>query len=425
MKKVTLLAASVLAGLMSAQAFASGDGALYRGDASYFRTGVANKNMGGDENKVGRLGNQTDTYLELAPNFTLAEVDGTTWTYVGGVAYKSANYNGSWQEVGDNVNLAFVQSYMKVSGLLDFDKDAVVWVGKKYNREDSHVVDQYWRNTSGNGVGVENLSLGSGKFAAHWVRQDVKGKWTNGDDQFAMTNNIFDVAYSFPISSANLELRYNHLAPQGYSSERKGVNSTDYKAGDLFTVKLGLPVLNGWNNTVIRFAKGGAANWAGPDFGNDMANCLYSTTTTGAAYAYDALNYGAVNFTDRFGMLYHIRGTIADRKTATYNKSKMFQAVLRPSYALTKMTKIMLEGGYYTLSSENPDGSKNANSNMSKVTLAYAINPDAYNVWTRPEIRFYVTWKHYGHDDAKASFGEGAPGKTNQVFFGAQAEAWF
>lgn len=26
----------------------------------------------------------------------------------------------------------------------------------------------------GNGVGIENISLGSGKFSAHWVKNDIK-----------------------------------------------------------------------------------------------------------------------------------------------------------------------------------------------------------------------------------------------------------
>ena len=103
----------------------------------------------------------------------------------------------------------------------------------------------------------------------------------------------------------------------------------------------------------------------------------------------------------------------------------MFQAVLRPVYVLTKMTKFMVEGGYYTLTGENVNGSK-FNQNIGKLTLAYAVNPDAYNAWTRPEIRFYATYKHYGHESMVPSYMlDWNGGDNNQYIFGVQAEAWF
>ncbi len=213
--------------------------------------------------------------------------------------------------------------------------------------------------------------------------------------------------------------------PQRYSSSRGVSPVKDIENGNLFAVKLGMPVLNGWNNTVLRYAKGGNANWAGAAYGNDLASSVYGTVNSNA-YAWDLMNFGAVNFTVRFHMLYHVRGTYADRKTVGEPpKSKMFQAVLRHVYVLTKMSKFMVEGGYYTLTGENVDGSK-FNQNIGKLTLAYAVNPDAYNAWTRPEIRFYATYKHYGHESMVPSYMlDGNSGDNNQYIFGVQAEAWF
>lgn len=287
------------------------------------------------------------------------------------------------------------------------------------------MVDQYWRNTSGNGVGIENISLGSGKFSAHWVKNDIKDQEFQKGNRYCVTDNKVDVAYAFPVGPGNLELRYTRIMPQRYSSSRGVSPVKDYENGNLFAVKLGMPVLNGWNNTVLRYAKGGNANWAGAAYGNDLASSVYGTVNSNA-YAWDLMNFGAVNFTDRFHMLYHVRGTYADRKTVSdAPKSKMFQAVLRPVYVLTKMTKFMVEGGYYTLTGEKVDGSK-FNQNIGKLTLAYAVNPDAYNAWTRPEIRFYATYKHYGHESMVPSYMlDWNGGDNNQYIFGVQAEAWF
>ena len=431
MKKVNLLAAAVVvaASFSMSSAYASGTGAsLLHGDISYFRTGVASRSAysSQDENLVGRLGNQFDTYIELAPNVTLNETDGTQWDFVTSVAYKS-KVDGNFTDLRDqnSTDLALTQGYLRVKGLFDIDPDAVLWAGKKYNREDSHLVDQYWRNISGNGVGIENISLGSGKFSAHWVKNDIKDQEFQKGNRYFVTDNKVDVAYAFPVGPGNLELRYTRIMPQRYSSSRGVSPVKDYENGNLFAVKFGMPVLNGWNNTVLRYAKGGNANWAGAAYGNDLASSVYGTVNSNA-YAWDLMNFGAVNFTDRFHMLYHVRGTYADRKTVgEAPKSKMFQAVLRPVYVLTKMTKFMVEGGYYTLTGENVDGSK-FNQNIGKLTLAYAVNPDAYNAWTRPEIRFYATYKHYGHESMVPSYMlDWNGGDNNQYIFGVQAEAWF
>ena len=143
MKKVNLLAAAVVAASFSmSSAYASGTGAsLLHGDVSYFRTGVASRSAysSQDENLVGRLGNQFDTYIELAPNVTLNETDGTQWDFVTSVAYKS-KVDGNFTDLRDqnSTDLALTQGYLRVKGLFDIDPDAVLWAGKKYNREDSH-----------------------------------------------------------------------------------------------------------------------------------------------------------------------------------------------------------------------------------------------------------------------------------------------
>lgn len=60
------------------------------------------------------------------------------------------------------------------------------------------------------------------------------------------------------------------------------------------------------------------------------------------------MNFGAVNFTDRFHMLYHVEVYTDSKTVSDAPKSKMFQAVLRPVYVLTKMTKFMVGGGFIT-----------------------------------------------------------------------------
>ena len=138
-------------------------------------------------------------------------------------------------------------------------------------------------------------------------------------------------------------------------------------------------------------------------------------------------------------MIYHTWfnfGNVKDYDGAK-KVSRDFQVVVRPMYQLTKMTRIMLEGGFTTNTFEKT-GEDRVNTQRQKLTLAYGITPDAGNFWSRPEIRIFATYKHVGHKDHIATYSNGytvmnpageveslCTGKKSETFFGAQVEGWF
>ena len=460
---------------MSAQASAAvtPDVAL-KGDASYFRTGVYSRHFNGNKKNVGRLGNEHDNYIELAPSVTLAEVDGTEWRFTTSFAM-STDEEGAWQATdkaagnGENIAFANTQAFLRVTGLLDSDKGAALWVGKKYVRVDSHVVDNYWRDVSGNGVGIENLSLGSGKLRANWTRRDDARDFAlkasgyslengrdeiKGDGEKAVTKpsrtatNMFDVEYGFaPFDSSWASVGYTLVAPQRYASEYSNYGYKFEKEvgnGHLFTAVLGESLLGGWNNTVVRYVKGSTA-------GAGLWSHTYTGSKDSSSYNIDIIDFGTVNFTENFNMLYHTWFNFSKVKNSLDNKEthgRDFQLVLRPQYKLTKMTRLILEAGMFTSSSDTivfGDESERGNTQQQKLTLAYGITPDAGNAWSRPEIRFFATYKHFGHNEGrtgtygngftvnlmdKATAGEStvdslSDGRKTEFYFGVQAESWF
>ena len=454
---------------MSAQASAAvtPDVAL-KGNSSVFRAGVFSRHFNANKANVGRLGNENDNYIELAPSVTLAEVDGTEWSFTTAFAMQSQE-NGAWQSTDDNnLNFANTQVFLRVTGLLDSDKGAALWVGKKYVRSDSHLVDIQWRDVSGNGAGIENLSLGSGKLRANWTRRDDSLKFTtkagystlnghdeiNGDGKKAVkapsrtATNMFDVEYGFaPFDSSWASVGYTLVAPQRYASEYSNYGyKVEKEVGNshLFTAVLGESLLGGWNNTVVRYVKGSTA-------GSGFWQHTYTDSKDSSSYNIDIIDFGTVNFTENFNMLYHTWFNFSKVKNSLDNKEthgRDFQLVLRPQYKLTKMTRLILEAGMYTSSSDTTvfgDESERGNTQQQKLTLAYGITPDAGNVMSRPEIRFFATYKHFGHNEgrtgtydhdytvnlmdkatAKASTVDSLyTGRKTEVYFGAQAEAWF
>ena len=435
---------------MSAQASAAvtPDVAL-KGNSSVFRAGVFSRHFNANKANVGRLGNENDNYIELAPSVTLAEVDGTEWSFTTAFAMVSED-NGAWQSTDDdNLNFANNQVFLRVTGLLDSDKGAALWVGKKYVRSDSHLVDIQWRDVSANGAGIENLSLGSGKLRANWTRRDDSLNFTTKAQGYSAVNapsrtatNMFDVEYGFaPFDSSWASVGYTLVAPQRYASEYSNYGyKVEKEVGNshLFTAVLGESLLGGWNNTVVRYVKGSTA-------GAGLWSHTYTGSKDSSSYNIDIIDFGAVNFTENFNMLYHTWFNFSKVKNSLDNAEthgRDFQLVLRPQYKLTKMTRIMLEAGMFTSSSDTTnfgDKSKTANTQQQKLTLAYGITPDAGNVMSRPEIRFFATYKHFGHNegrtgtydhdytvkDATGTVESLYTGRKTEVYFGAQAEAWF
>ena len=484
---------------MSAQASAAvtPDVAL-KGDAGYFRVGLFSRNFNKNVGDVGRLGNENDTYLEFGPSLTLAEVDGVEYRLISSFAMESKTYKGGWagtdnqrgdrasrnmekagtsnnNDLGDYHNLGFglQQAYVRVTGLLDSDKDATIWVGKRYQRQDSYITDNKYRDVSGDSVGIENLSVGSGKFRATWVRSDGEAVFTNKYDGYTVaknddaddaswsakdgdlrpskiTNNIFDTSYRFSVGAESfLDLGYTFIAPQRYASE---YSNYGYKMKDeignshIVLARLDTKLFNSVSNTtVLRYVRGSTAE------GGFGAHTYGVYSQDDSSYNIDLINHGYAQLSDRIGMHYHTwfnfartTNNIGDNDSRSISRS--FQFVVRPCYKLTKMTRLLLEAGMSTKSTANDDyvakkvEDKNSfsNSQAQKLTLAYAITPDAGAAFATPELRFFVTYKHYNdfhvgtygngfkvHDVANDKDVQLYEGRKTETFFGAQAEAMF
>ena len=476
---------------MSAQASAAvtPDVAL-KGDNSYFRAGVYSRNFKKNETELGRLGNENDNWFELAPQVTLAEVDGVEYRLVSSIGMSPEGNNGYGNDFSgeryssydaevvaktQDMGIYLTQAYIKVNGLLDSDKEASIWVGRKYIREDSHIVDNKWRDVSGTSVGIENLSLGLGKLRTNWTRRDSSTKFDSKFDGYEtlpygmnviydttnpynrtvkiatpsrITNNIFDVAYRFPVASDTyLDLGYTLVAPQRYAAE---YSNYGFKVKDeignshLFTSRLDTKLFGNTNNTtVLRFVKGSTAE------GGFTSHTYTVNSQDDSSYTVDLIDFGCVNFTDNFNMLYHtwfnfskLKNSIGTNDNETTSRS--FQVVLRPQYKLTKMTRLVLETAMFTQTESTVDfkgDDKSANKQGQKLTLAYAITPDAGFAMSRPEIRFFGTYKHYNHEHDRVGTYETSyalknkstskiedpfyDGRKTEFYFGVQAESWF
>ena len=403
MKKVNLLAAAVLAASMSAPAFADYTPNAYfngymRAGVGFDKNGHTNGNDGVAWN-VGRLGSESRLFGEIGIGADVAKVDDTVWT-VNSMLSVSTDKEDSYVALGgSDGDIALRQFNVEVKGLFDADKDAKVWVGKKYvQRQDIHIIDTYYYNISGNGAGIENVSLGAGKFSTAFVQNTKE-------------NNIFDVRYNFPLwDGASFQVG------NAYVQQKKQAESDKQLNGNTVTLEFSQGFNGGWNKTVFQWFKGASAAAA------QVAGWNHNAEDDGNAYK--LWNFGETTIVGDLKMFHVVDYAYQklDGENGNTKKVKTFQAVVRPWYKLTKMTRLYVELGAYGQYTKYDDGDKE-HDRMQKATLAYAVTPDAGNFWSRPEIRVYTTWLH--GTDKDAVFSAGYRKGSTDITVGVQAEAWW
>ena len=362
--------------------------------------------------QLGRLGNENDTFGEMQITGDIAKVDDTVWSVSTMFALGGDGKENNWDS-----NISNRQFYAQVKGLLD--KDAILWVGKKYvQREDIHLGDFYYYDVSGHGVGFEQLNVGTGKLSAAWTRKDGDAVTDKDGNAINTRTNVFDSRYSFSVwDGATLQVGATYLRAlrdkNGVSGERTWTNETEIKDAFNFTLELGLGFSAGWNKTVVQ------------SFSGSSADCAWSTTAVvkGKAFTgqgYRLLNFGETHFTDNLGMFHQFNAAYSSSNK--YDNKRTLGLVVRPYYKLTKMTKVLAELGAYVERTKAEDGS-HVTEGGQKATLAYAISPDASNFWSRPEIRFYVSYINV--TDKNKEFDNLGKKTGHDTVFGAQVEAWW
>ena len=439
MKKVNLLAAAVLAAAFAMPAQADfTPNANFNG---YMRSGVMHGNSAfgskTDTVKLGRLGSENDTFMEFGLGADVAKVDDVTYSVYGMIAH-----GGDGNETDWNTNLSCRQAWAGAKNLLG-QGDDFLWIGKRYyKREDIHILDEYYYNVSGTGVGLENVVLGPGKISLAWTRNDkdakkdkvniysmkseykYKGLKDDGNKPAKVKVNTYDVRYEFPVwDGASLQLGSTYLEAEKdkNGSYRTYTIEKENSIGDglNLSAELNIGLLGGFNKTVVQSFSGSSA-----------ADVHYGT---GSSVYYDEgqgwrlINWGDVHFTKEFGM-FHVVQYAHSSGFKSYDSERSVNLVVRPYYQLTKMTKLLAEVGWFadkkTANTDDKGVQSYVSKHGSKYTLAYAISPDASNFWSRPEFRFYVS-----HVSVSDNMNIGPTNEwvrqTSDNMFGAQVEAWW
>jgi maltoporin len=438
--KLKTLAVAVTAATISSSAFALDFNGYFRAGFGMNADGgsqVCYGNGGPPSHKVGRLGDECDTYAELSLSQAVVErPTGEKFsihtlmalgTPNNGDRDSSVNYRGnSWQGVADNNDdpwsgqrFSFREAYAKyimASGM-------ELWAGNRYyGRKDVHINDWYYVNGSGYGVGVDNINVGLGQLAfavreTKWLNlaTDADGNLADGNQPYTSTP-IVDVRWKgVDIGLGSLEF----IAMAGKANLSKAQEDAigDYndKTGFQGTVEWTLGYAAGFNKLVAQYSTEGFG-WSGFGMNNHLGDSLnVSGGGDKDRKSWRIIDHGVYKAGQNFDIGYSAFYSKLDQPMydwASKDNGTAYGITLRPRYLWNDTMSTQLEVGYY---SEDMPWQSEAQ-DLNKVTLAQAWSPlkEKGGFWARPEIRVFVS-----------SYGGDMTTENNKVTYGAQVEAWW
>ena len=461
----------------------------------YFRAGAQANTNGGNVyclgtgekgHKVGRLGDECDTYSEFALTQEVYNKANNKWTvntlFAFGTYEASDDYNdapvdlqgnawqgtGGAQNRGDTWTNPWGGQRVSVRELwTGYQTDAgyQIWAGKRfYQRKDIHILDLYYLNNSGYGAGIEGIDVGLGNLSfavTKWaddssVKRIKADAWHGAEDDHTLipTNrNVYklDARWNgIPVGFGTIDAAVIYALPFISDHQRDidgSSRSTQANSGALVTLEHNSAVntdsVNLMNKFVVQYGTNGFGyvgqfkNHAGENYTPDIDIQGVRLIDWGTL---DVGNFG-LGYSLLWGHINVGKDHNANGNNAwTYDRSGWeYSVVLRPEYKWTEFTRTTLELGYSKMKAtgwvaatgdDDPDAYK--------VTLAQQFTPGK-GFWTRPAIRFYVSYLggtqlskgnlYFSAVDgtwtAGKAFKDANDGHNYQVTVGTQVEAWW
>jgi len=422
----------------------------------YFRSGVG-VSQDGDmqtyaKNKVGRLGNEADTYSEIQLGQEVYNKGGKTF-YVDSMFAMSSNGSNDWESTSANqvcdstataangvcaknedAEFALRQFNAQAKGL--FGGNEVTWAGKRfYQRHDVHISDFYYWNISGAGAGVEAIQAGPGQLSLAWIRNDRSAKdlemsqydliapsWDPTSTSVVLREpvniNTLDARYAgIPLwSDATLEVGADYaLVNPTDAQEVQDAKYKNAKDGVMLTAELTQGILGGFNKTVLQYGTEGYSK----NFAFQGDGSWYGAEAKDGADGFRFINHGVISLGDSWDLSHQLVYGVGNEMWGGLDKWETYSVVVRPVYKWTDTMKTIFEVGYGKDEQSNLDGSSSSNDGE-KYTIAQAFSAGK-GFWARPEIRVFASYLSVG--DQGTPFNSGKDDNTYN--FGVQAEAWW
>ncbi|WP_058972458.1 maltoporin [Type-D symbiont of Plautia stali] len=400
----------------------------------YARSGIGWSSKGGEQkcarttgaNGVYRLGNECETYAELKLGQSLWEANDQRFYLDTNLAYAVSQQN-DVESVTPNFREANVQG----KNIIDALPGSTLWAGKRlYQRHDVHMIDFYYWDISGPGVGLEHIDTPLGKLSLAVTRNtEAGGSWGFIENQMKWQptiNDTVDVRLAEIDTNRNGQLEFG--VDYGRAQVQKGFSLAEGASsrGWMATAQHTQTLAGGFNKFAVQYA-------------TDAMTSITTGRPEGASvdnngHMLRLINHGAIDFNDKWSLMYVGLYQNIDREN--HNGTTWYSAGIRPMYKWTPIMSTLVELGYDQVKSQQVS-EKNQ---QYKLTLAQQWQAGE-SIWSRPALRLYTTYakwnEKWGYADASESAWRknialrDSPAKTfsrgagSEVAFGAQIEAWW
>ncbi|MGY3930094.1 maltoporin [Aeromonas encheleia] len=414
------IAAAVTAALASQAAFAVD----FHG---YFRSGVGVSDNGEmqtlNKQRVGRLGNENETYGEVQLGQEVFSKDNKTF-YVDSMFAMTSGQKRDWEGEENDADFALRQFNVQAKNL--FGGGETLWAGKRYyQRHDIHLSDFYYWDVSGAGAGVENIQAGPGKLSVAVVRNDPWDSYDTIDgDSSTLDTNVFDIRYAgIPLwKDASLELGYDFA--NANPTDQQDAQYPNIDDGHMLTGELTWAVMGGFNKTVVQYFIDGLAGQAS-NYGSGSGSGL--TANSGSGDGIRLINHGVISLGEKVELghqlVYGKSSDFAQIEKGVmreYDDRDTFSVVIRPAYKWNDYMKTYLEAGYFK-DQQTLKGGSETSTDGSKYTLAQAWSAGP-GWWSRPELRVFAS---YLQQDGAFRADSNGVRQDDTWTVGVQAEAWW
>lgn len=374
-----------------------------------------------------RLGNEADAYVETAfRQWVVPKADEMDFFTQVRLSYYLPTSNNNLFDA----TLALREAFAQASGIIASDPEASAWAGQRfYDRWDIHMNDFYYRDLSGFGGGIQDVSVGSGKMAFAWIGGTVSEVNSDGspfvEPEAVFNQNTFDLRwYDAALPAGRLGLSLSLVAfngdaylAAGETEPRVAEDATGLAGGIYYT----LEKPDSWRNRLVaQYGTGPASSFkaviAGPQHLELAAGDTLRTSELGRLLIVDEL---AVDFEGPWSLGASFVYENYDLGQGGADKLDWFSLGIRPIYFFSDHYSIALEAGW-----DHTDTEGGARGSLGKLTLAPQISP-APSFWSRPSLRAFITYAFWS-DEFRGAVAPSAHGdRTDGLSLGVQMESWF
>lgn len=426
----------------------------------YLRTGAEGNMKHGNKNSysknkeyVGRWGNEYDTNFNINLSKKFTQSNGA-WTKLAvQLESWSDNYDNS---VGDSSKIDLTQLYIEMGNVPMFTgafKEAVIVAGKKkWDDQQVEVLDYYYQEVAGTGLGIENIKLWNGSLNLAYISNDFKdGELSNLEGEKAEDIRAYKAKYIYGDISG--EIMYAHAMDNDKIEEYLEIKEETASQG----------VYNKWNRDAADDGFYAGLYYQPNNFfgfeGKGQHYLQYATgllagegigkidTDSNKRAANDAVTYqlglgGTVRLGDRTHMLVSYRSLRAQdieaRKTVSYwydpvnpsgakydnswrvNKLETDALVLRPIYYINQNLDLWLEAGIARKDTEAYNGTTEDHL-LYKISAGPQLKYYVGNAET--SLRLFVTY--IGDKTERRENGVTTKSTVEDVLTGFQVSAWW